>query len=146
MRNFIDHTWILYLARIDSVKGQQHAIRAWNALSSEKQERTLLIFLGQESASGQIASLKNALTDRGRTNTVFPGASMAPRDWIAASDAFLSLSEFEGMPLAPLESIGSGLPALLSEIPGHEFLKPFANLVDCTIDDSALADSLAHLI
>ena len=31
------------------------------------------------------------------------------------------------MPLAPLEAVGSGLPALLSDIPGHAFLKPWAH-------------------
>jgi glycosyltransferase involved in cell wall biosynthesis len=39
------------------------------------------------------------------------------------ADLFISCSAYEGMPLAPLEAAGSGLPLVLSAIPGHDFLK-----------------------
>jgi hypothetical protein len=37
--------------------------------------------------------------------------------------------------LAPLEAAGSGLPVLLSRIPGHNFLKPYARYFDRTRPD-----------
>lgn len=39
--------------------------------------------------------------------------------WLQACDLFVSASASEGMPLAVLEAISCGLPALLSDIPPH---------------------------
>lgn len=39
--------------------------------------------------------------------------------WLQACDLFVSASASEGMPLAALEAISCGLPALLSDIPPH---------------------------
>lgn len=39
--------------------------------------------------------------------------------WLQACDLFVSASASEGMPLAVLEAISCGLPALLSNIPSH---------------------------
>ncbi|NLF24065.1 MAG: glycosyltransferase family 4 protein, partial [Deltaproteobacteria bacterium] len=51
------------------------------------------------------------------------GESLHPQNWYGAADVFLSCSSWEGMPLAPLEAMGHGLPLLLSNIPGHHFLE-----------------------
>jgi glycosyltransferase involved in cell wall biosynthesis len=56
------------------------------------------------------------------------GGSEIPQEWMRCADVFLSCSEFEGMPLAPIEALGSGIPAVLSQIPGHEFLGAYADL------------------
>jgi glycosyltransferase involved in cell wall biosynthesis len=45
-----------------------------------------------------------------------------PQDWLLAAGAYLSCSDFEGMPLGPIEAAGAGLPCVLSRIPGHEVL------------------------
>jgi len=42
------------------------------------------------------------------------------RDYLLASDFFLSASLSEGLPNTVLEALASGLPALLSNIPSHE--------------------------
>ena len=39
-----------------------------------------------------------------------------------ASDIFVSGSEFEGMPLGPIEALGAGIKVFLSDIPGHAAL------------------------
>src|SRR4029079_3048409 len=52
------------------------------------------------------------------------------QDWVQCTDLFISGSLHEGMPLAPLEAAGSGLPLLLTEIEGHRFLKPWAYYFD----------------
>jgi glycosyltransferase involved in cell wall biosynthesis len=39
---------------------------------------------------------------------------------LASSDLFLSASHFEGMPIAVLEALTSGLPSVLSPIEAHE--------------------------
>jgi len=58
---------------------------------------------------------------------VFAGASTQPLDWVAASHVYISASLHEGMPLAPLEAAGSGLPVILSDIPGHTFLCEYSS-------------------
>src|SRR5439155_12143322 len=57
---------------------------------------------------------------------VVVGPSERPQDWIQCSDLFISGSLSEGMPLAPLEAAGHGLPTILSDIKGHRFLESWA--------------------
>ncbi len=51
------------------------------------------------------------------------GTTHRPELWLTSSDLALSCSEFEGMPLGPIEAAGAGLPMVLSEIPGHAVVK-----------------------
>lgn len=52
--------------------------------------------------------------------------------WLQASDLFVSASASEGMPLAVLEAISCGLPALLSDIPPHkEICKALGDAARC---------------
>lgn len=50
---------------------------------------------------------------------VFHGFVSDVVPWLQASNLFVSASASEGMPLAVLEAISCGLPALLSDIPAH---------------------------
>lgn len=119
--------WILYLARVHGRKGQDHALRLWAELSPEMRSRCALLFVGPETEPGELDRLRLILRDTPDVDRIaFVGASLVPQEWIRASDLFLSCSEFEGMPLAPVEALGSGVPAVLSQIPGHEFLASFA--------------------
>jgi glycosyltransferase involved in cell wall biosynthesis len=61
---------------------------------------------------------------------VVVGPSDQPHHWIQSADIFVSGSLREGMPLAPLEAAGSGLPTILSDIEGHHFLKSWAHYFD----------------
>jgi len=45
---------------------------------------------------------------------------------VKASDAFISLSCYEGLPLATLESMSLGIPTILSDIPAHKWLMSFS--------------------
>lgn len=53
---------------------------------------------------------------------LFPGqvADLAP--WRAAADACVSASRFEGLPFHVVEAMACGLPAVLSQVKGHEDL------------------------
>jgi glycosyltransferase involved in cell wall biosynthesis len=87
----------------------------------------VLIFVGPETDSGELNRLNEIkLRSPDQERIIFAGPSQNPEDWIRASDLFLSCSEFEGMPLSPIEAIGSGIPAVLSQIAGHEFLFPYS--------------------
>ena len=123
--------WIVYLARIHGRKGQDHALKLWNELDASDRSRATLIFVGPETENGALRSLERSIAEaHDRDRIVLAGASQNPQEWLRSADLFLSCSEFEGMPLAPVEAIGSGVPALLSKIAGHEFLSRYAVLYD----------------
>nr|WP_231754440.1 glycosyltransferase family 4 protein [Halapricum sp. CBA1109] len=42
--------------------------------------------------------------------------------WLATADAFVSLSAYEGMPVASLEALSFGVPVVLSDVPAHRSL------------------------
>jgi len=121
--------WLLYLARIHPGKGQDHALKLWSELSPTARRQMQLIFVGPDSGDGELGRLKNIVA-RGPDpdRVVFAGSAPNPEKWLQASDLFLSCSDFEGMPLAPVEACGSGIPTVLSAIAGHEFLEKAADL------------------
>ena len=119
--------WIIYLARIHGRKGQDHALKIWNLLPVEARSKCSLIFVGPETESGEWARIQSLIdTSLDSERILMAGPSLHPNEWLKASDLYLSCSEFEGMPLSPIEAIGSGIPAILSKIPGHDFLEPYA--------------------
>lgn len=50
-----------------------------------------------------------------------------PIPYLQAADCFVSLSSSEGMPLAVLEALSCGIPALLSDIPSHQEIHQLAS-------------------
>ena len=120
-------TWLLYLARVAPVKGQQHVLELWRMLPSELRKATALLIVGPEAEPGAYAPLHTAIASLpDNSQVIVAGGTTRPSDWLLASDVGISCSEFEGLPLGPLEAIGHGLPLLLSDIPGHSFLKDHA--------------------
>jgi glycosyltransferase involved in cell wall biosynthesis/O-antigen/teichoic acid export membrane protein len=121
----VDRVWVLYLARIHAQKGQNHALKLWGLLSEASRKKSILIFVGQESSEGELQKLKEFAVAHDLNSCVaFAGMTQHPMKWLEASDAFISLSEFEGMPLSPIEAVGAGLPLMISKIPGHDVLPP----------------------
>ena len=115
--------WLLSLARISKTKGQPQILSLWNRLTPQQKENWALLFVGPEQEKGFIASLQNSLHQN--DSVVFAGPTKLPASWYAASTLYCSASVSEGLPLAPVEALASNLPVLLSEIPGHEFLRSF---------------------
>jgi O-antigen/teichoic acid export membrane protein/glycosyltransferase involved in cell wall biosynthesis len=123
-----DAVWIVYIARLHPVKGQDHALALWRDLSEATRTAAILIFVGPESEPGEVQRLRRIIaTVPERERILCVGPSKKPSEWLEVGDVYLSSSTFEGMPLGPLEAVGSGVPALLSEIPGHEFLKGYTS-------------------
>ena len=123
--------WMLCLARLHPGKGQDIVLDVWRALPKNARAELVLLFIGQETDPSYGESLRKTIAgslDRGRI--VVPGPSDRPEDWIRAADLFISGSTHEGMPLAPLEAVGAGLPTILSDIEGHRFLKPWTRGFD----------------
>ena len=76
---------------------------------------------------------------------MFAGPALEPAGWYAACDAYLSCSEHEGLPLGPIEALGSALPAVLSDIPGHAFLRGRARQYPLNAPERG-AECLAQLV
>jgi glycosyltransferase involved in cell wall biosynthesis len=126
-----DLRWILYLARFEPRKGQDIALDVWNALPQDARGKVALFFVGEETEVGYVDSLRKKISsfpDAG--HIILAGPSEQPARWLQASDLFLSGALYEGMPLSPLEAVGSGLPAVLSNIDGHQFFFPWAEPFD----------------
>ena len=52
-------------------------------------------------------------------NIVFTGFTNNPQKYLLASDAYLSTSRWEGMPLGVLEAMSVGLPVIASDVTGN---------------------------
>jgi len=138
--------WLLYLARIHPQKGQNWAIEAWKQLPDSVRSRAALIFVGQESFPGEISRLQEqARAISSNSTVIFAGMTRRPLDWLRASDALCSLSDFEGMPLSPIEALGSGLPVVLSRIAGHEIFREASDSDILWVDAPVTASSGAAL-
>ncbi len=126
-----DLRWILYLARFEPRKGQDVALDVWNALPKKARAELAMFFVGQETEVGYVDTLRQrigGLPDAERV--ILVGPTEHPGRWLQASDLFMSSALYEGMPLSPLEAVGSGLPVILSDIDGHHFFKPWAEPFD----------------
>lgn len=115
--------WVLCMARIHPKKGQDQVLEIWKHLDPELRSRALLIFVGSETFPGALTELQKRIADQpDPESVVYAGFTLRPLDWMRASDLFVSGSEFEGMPLGPIEALGAGLDTVVSDIPGHESL------------------------
>lgn len=128
--NAINSGWILCLARVYPQKGQDHALTMWRALPEVTQQRSVLLFVGPLADAAFAKKLRNQSMSLPHSERImWIGATGDPIAWMRAASVFLTLSEYEGYPLAPLEAIVNGAPTIASAIPGHEPFAPFADLV-----------------
>jgi glycosyltransferase involved in cell wall biosynthesis len=133
--------WALALGRVHPGKGQERVLELWPSLAANVRRRLRVLFVGPSADADYRASLESrarALPD-GERLMWFPGVAN-PSACFAAADVYLSLSDFEGMPLAPVEAFAMGCPMVLSDIPGHrELALPGARYVSLSGADPALA-------
>lgn len=123
-----------YLSRRKNVKFLVEAIK------KIKREDIELIILGDGEC---FEELVNLASDDSRIK--FMGKVKNATRYLADADYFISASLSEGLPLAVMEGLALGLPAILSQIDSHQELKE--------IDDSAIrlfslekSDSLCDII
>lgn len=120
----------------EAQKAHDVLIRAWT-LGGLGERRCRLHILGD----GELRPRLEAFA-RGEPSVVFHGVQRDVQDWLIAADCFVLPSRFEGLPLAGIEAMGTGLPCVFSRIaPLHELAPPVAWW--CDVDDAAgLAESL----
>jgi glycosyltransferase involved in cell wall biosynthesis len=120
-RNLIGKNWVLSLGRTSQAKGTFDLLKIWSQLDKTIQSETCLIIVGPYRSEQIRQELTQVLEKLPMNEHVhFIGPSLEPEKWIQAADVFISASSFEGHPLALIETLGSGISALVSDIPGHQ--------------------------
>jgi len=104
-----DKITYIYVGSLTKRKNVRYLVDAFNAID----ERFQLLVLGD-------GNLKEELMKESSSNVLFLGRKDNVRDYLMASDVFVSASFSEGMPTAVLEAMACGLPLLLSDIPQHQ--------------------------
>ncbi len=105
----------IYVARLIPLKNHLFLIDVIKKVSSQAR----FVFVGRDGESGIMNKIKNeGMGDKVR----FTG--QIPREEVFAllnnSDAYISSSTLEGMPISVLEAMYCKLPAILSDIPQHK--------------------------
>ncbi|NBX16215.1 MAG: glycosyltransferase [Proteobacteria bacterium] len=118
---------LLFMGRVVRGKGVERLLSLWKRCPERIHASWRLVIAGPVDDS-YLKELSGVCTDdAGRP--FFAGATDNPILFYQSSDAFVSLSEQEGMPLAAHEALGCGLPALLTDIAGHRELREWATLL-----------------
>ena len=102
------------LARLHPQKALDQLIRA--AAMLPESSRAIVAIAGTGPQRAELQSLAESLGARGRLK--FLGRLEEPLELLAASDAFVLPSLFEGMPGALLEAMAMSLPCVATAIPG----------------------------
>lgn len=117
---------VLSVGRLESVKDPLALVEAFGAGSDAGD---LLVFVG---AGTQEAAVAARARDLGLADRVLL-TGLIPRDDVfrraAAADLFVSTSHGEGLPVAVMEVMAAGCPAVLSDIPPHRELVDGTGLI-----------------
>jgi len=109
----------VYTGRLHEAKGLAHLIEAWHTIV--RQEPTARLWLvGEGPERPKLVSLIRELELN--SNVVLAGAFDQVDDLLAAADLFVLPSFEEGMSLALLEAMATGLPIVATDIPGNRLL------------------------
>lgn len=135
-----DSKWILIPGRIQRSKGQTKLFEIFKKLNSTEASKIHFIVIGAPTFETDRLELETLYKSHPGIKDSFSylGFHSNPLSWMMASDGVALLSEFEGFPLVPLESIGIGIPTLLSDIDPHQFLKSEVTLTSLTDLDKAI--------
>jgi glycosyltransferase involved in cell wall biosynthesis len=136
----VDSCWILVPGRIQHSKGQYLLFKIMDGLTPEELSKVHFIIIGAPTNEIDRVLLENLHKSRPefQNSLSYLGFHSNPLDWMIASNGVVLLSQFEGFPLVPLESIGLGVPTLLSDIAPHLFFRNEAELTSLTHLENAI--------
>lgn len=140
-----DETVLLTVSRLTDDKGYREMIGATRLLLDEGYHFVLLA-AGSGKDEQQI---RRAIEDAGAGDAFrLLGWRDDVADLYCAADIFVFASHREGLPIAPIEAMASGLPVVLSDIPGcrEEVGDGESGLLFSTGDAKGLAGCLVKLI
>lgn len=136
---------LLTVSRLTWDKGYREMIAAVRELATRGHDFVLLAAgSGKDEAGIRVAVEEAGVGDRLR----LLGWRDDVIDLYCAADIFVFASHREGLPISPVEAMASGLPVVLSDIPGcgEEVEDGGSGLLFATGDASALARQLARVM
>jgi glycosyltransferase involved in cell wall biosynthesis len=109
-----------YTGKLNRGKGLEFLVRVWKDWAPRHPDCKLLLI---GSGAMQFLSCEKELREfveqnRMQSGVIFAGSVGNVQEYLQASDFFVFPSESEALPLALLEALATGLPALASDIPG----------------------------
>lgn len=133
-KHMLAKNWLLSLGRIVPGKGVERLLLLWGELPVSIRTRWMLVIVGPVDKIFLTERVQPILqnNDQLLNSVLFVGQTHQPSDWYFASDAYVSLSEEEGMPLSVCEAIGRAMPIILTDIDGHRELAPYAHFIPQT--------------
>lgn len=127
-----DYVRFIYVARLIPLKNHIFLMKVIKKVSHKVQ----FVFVGRDGDSDIMNMIKNAnMGERVVLTGQIPREEVF--DLLNSSDAYISSSTLEGMPISVLEAMYCGLPAILSDIPQHKEIggeTDFVCYLPCDVD------------
>ena len=112
----IKKTIVLFVGRLEPIKGGDVLLRAWALLPDEVRANGLLVFVGGGTEQATLTNMANSLGVR--ETVLLTGPQRAVRDYYWAADIFVLPSQTEGLSNALIEAMACGLPVISSKVGG----------------------------
>jgi glycosyltransferase involved in cell wall biosynthesis len=132
------------VARFDPVKKHDVLVRALE-LVTKQHPKAVLLLVGEGPTRNEITQLARDL----KVHVVSPGAIGAEANAYSSCSLYVTASSKEGLPLAPLEAMASGLAVVATDVPGHQEVVEHNTtgiLVSPQRGERALADAIQSLL
>lgn len=108
-------------------------------------QRALALQFAIVGEGGERPAIEQKIADLGVTNVRLVGAYSNAQRLLAGADIFINTSVWEGMPIAILEAMGSGVPIVASDVGCVRSMVGDAGMI-CGLEATAFADALQRLM
>lgn len=141
-----DPACVLYVGRLHPQKGLDTLLHAFALLHARLPRPVVLRLLGEGPSERQLRSLAADLGVQGAVD--FAGRHEDVKPQYDHADVFVLPSRVEGLSNALLEAMASGLPAVVSDIPGNRnvITDGMTGLIVPVDDPEALAQALERML